>query len=114
MSKDKTLRTCIQSREKLPKHELLRFVFDSENTILKLDETGKAQGRGANLKPDLDVFDQAVNSGAFSRALKVNIDKESGFTQARADMERHLARKQLADDSGTVKIRVKKNDIKLN
>ena len=40
------MRTCVVTNEKLPKKELLRIVKTPENEI-KMDETGKMNGRGA-------------------------------------------------------------------
>ena len=39
------LRTCIFTKEKLPKRELLRIVRTPEGNII-IDESGKANGRG--------------------------------------------------------------------
>ena len=43
------LRTCVITREKLPKKDLLRIVRTPEGEVL-VDETGKMNGRGAYIK----------------------------------------------------------------
>ena len=40
------MRSCVVTREKLPKGELLRIVRTTDGTIVA-DETGKINGRGA-------------------------------------------------------------------
>ena len=40
------MRTCVITKEKLPKQELIRIVRTKEEKII-VDETGKANGRGA-------------------------------------------------------------------
>ena len=45
------LRTCIITKEKLPKRELLRIVRTPEGNVVP-DETGKINGHGAYIKKD--------------------------------------------------------------
>lgn len=66
------LRTCIVTREKLPKMELVRIVRTPENEVI-IDLTGKANGRGAYLKKDLEVFKKAKSSKALNHHLEVEI-----------------------------------------
>ena len=40
------LRTCVVTKESLPKQELLRIVRTPEK-VVKVDETGKLNGKGA-------------------------------------------------------------------
>lgn len=40
------MRTCVITHEKLEKRDLLRVVRDNEGNVF-VDETGKANGRGA-------------------------------------------------------------------
>ncbi len=44
-------RTCVVTKEKLPKQELIRVVRTPDGTVI-VDTTGKANGRGAYLKKD--------------------------------------------------------------
>lgn len=66
------LRTCIISKEKLPKQELVRIVRTPEGTII-IDESGRANGRGAYLKKDVLVIEKAFKSKALNRHLETEI-----------------------------------------
>ena len=69
------MRTCVVSNEKLPKKELRRIVKTPENEI-KIDETGKMNGRGAYIKRSLDVVDLAEKNKALERHLECEISKQ--------------------------------------
>ena len=69
------MRTCVVSNEKLPKKELLRIVKTPENEI-KIDETGKMNGRGAYIKRSLDVVDLAEKNKALEHHLECEISKQ--------------------------------------
>ena len=49
------LRTCVITKEQLPKQELLRIVRTPEGKVVA-DETGKLNGRGAYIKKDITVL----------------------------------------------------------
>lgn len=66
------LRTCIITKEKLPKKELIRVVRKPDGEVI-IDETGKANGRGAYLKCDLDVFNKAEKSKLLNRHLEIEV-----------------------------------------
>lgn len=66
------LRTCVISHEKLPKKELVRIVRTPDGNVI-IDETGKANGRGAYLKKDLEVIEKAENSKQLNRQLQVEV-----------------------------------------
>lgn len=66
------MRTCIVTKEKLPKMELIRVVRTPEGEV-KIDETGKLNGRGAYLKKDLEVFEKAKKSKILNRHLEIDI-----------------------------------------
>lgn len=72
MNKKIPMRTCVVTRESLPKKELIRVVRDKSGNVL-IDESGKQNGRGAYLKRDLDVIKNAKKSKILERALGVNI-----------------------------------------
>ena len=69
------MRTCVVTRESLPKQELLRVVKDKEKN-LSVDVTGKANGRGAYLKKDLAVIDKARKTKVLERVLEIEIKEE--------------------------------------
>lgn len=66
------MRTCIITKEKLPKMELIRVVRTPEGEV-KIDETGKLNGRGAYLKKDVEVFKKAKKSKVLNRHLEVEV-----------------------------------------
>ncbi len=63
-------RTCVVTKEKLPKQELIRVVRTPEGEVV-IDTTGKMNGRGAYLKRDLTVFEKAKKSKVLDRHLEV-------------------------------------------
>lgn len=67
------LRTCVVTKEKLEKKDLIRVVRNNENEVF-VDVTGKANGRGAYIKKDLEVLEKAKNSKILERHLETKID----------------------------------------
>lgn len=61
------------NREKYPKKELIRIVRTPENEV-KLDLTGKVNGKGAYLKKDKQVFEKAKKTKVLNRILDINIE----------------------------------------
>lgn len=66
------MRTCIVTREKFEKKDLVRIVRTPEGTVL-VDKTGKSNGKGAYLNLSLEVIQKAQKSKALDRALEVEI-----------------------------------------
>ncbi len=66
------LRSCVVTRERLPKQELLRVVRTKEGEV-KIDDSGKMNGRGAYIKKDLAVLEKAKKTHALARCLEVEI-----------------------------------------
>ena len=69
------MRSCVISREKLPKNELIRVVRTPEGEVI-VDLTGKANGRGDYLKKDKEIFDKAKKSKALNKILEVEVKDE--------------------------------------
>ena len=65
-------RTCIVTKEKTLKKDLLRVVRDKDGNV-SVDTTGKANGRGAYLKRDESVINKAKETKILDKALEVNI-----------------------------------------
>lgn len=65
-------RTCVITKEKTLKKDLLRVVRDKEGNV-SVDTTGKANGRGAYLKRDKEVINKAKTTKALERILEVTI-----------------------------------------
>ena len=69
------LRTCVVTREKFEKKDLIRVVKDNTGKVF-VDETGKANGRGAYIKKDLEVSEKAKTSKILDKHLETNIPDE--------------------------------------
>ncbi|MBS3987233.1 MAG: YlxR family protein [Erysipelothrix sp.] len=67
------LRKCIATQEQLPKKELLRIVRTPEGSV-KIDMTGRMNGRGAYLKKSKEAVELALKRKALERALEVTLD----------------------------------------
>ena len=67
------LRTCVITKEKYPKRELLRIVRTPECDV-KIDVTGKMNGHGAYIKKDREVILKAKSSKALEKYLEISID----------------------------------------
>ena len=68
-------RTCVVTKEKTQKKDLLRVVRDKEG-IVSIDITGKSNGRGAYLKKDAEVIAKAKQTKVLERVLEVSIPDE--------------------------------------
>ena len=80
------LRTCVVTKEKFPKRELLRIVRTKDGDIL-VDETGKMNGHGAYIKKDLAVLEKAKKTKALDRYLEVSIP-DSVYEEIQTIIER--------------------------
>ena len=67
------MRTCVVSHEKCEKKDLLRVVRNNEGEVF-VDDTLKANGRGAYLKKDKEVIEKARKSKVLERHLEVKIE----------------------------------------
>lgn len=66
-------RTCVVTREKFPKMELLRIVRTPEGTV-EVDLTGKKNGRGAYIKKDLQTLELAKKNKALEKHLETKVE----------------------------------------
>ena len=66
------MRTCIVTKEKLPKSELIRVVKTPNNEVV-VDLTSKLNGRGAYLKKDTLVFQKAKASKILNKHLEIDV-----------------------------------------
>lgn len=69
------MRTCVITREKLPKAELLRIVRTPDEKV-EVDLTGKLNGRGAYIKKDLTVLEKAKKTKALEKHLECKIEEK--------------------------------------
>jgi predicted RNA-binding protein YlxR (DUF448 family) len=67
------LRTCVITREKCEKKDLIRVVKNNKDEVM-VDITGKQNGRGAYIKKDLEVLNKAIKTKALEKHLDCKID----------------------------------------
>lgn len=75
MPKKIPMRTCVVTKEKLPKYELVRVVRTPSGTV-EVDLTSKKNGKGVYLKKDKEVFMKARKNNLLSRYLDADVDIE--------------------------------------
>ena len=75
MQKKIPQRQCMGCRERKNKKELIRVVRGTDG-VVSLDFSGKSNGRGAYLCPDLQCLVKARRSKALERSLEVPIPEE--------------------------------------
>ncbi len=73
MAKRTPLRKCVGCGEMIAKKDMLRVIKTKENEI-KLDPTGKENGRGAYLHFSRECFEKTVKSKGLERSFKMSID----------------------------------------
>ena len=69
------LRTCVVTKEKLEKKDLIRVVKNNEGKVF-VDTTGRANGRGAYLKKDIDTINKAKSTKILEKHLEITIPDE--------------------------------------
>jgi uncharacterized protein len=67
------MRTCVVTHEKCEKKDLLRIVKNNEGIVF-VDDTLKANGRGAYLKKDKNVIEKARVSKVLEHHLETKIE----------------------------------------
>lgn len=80
------MRTCVITKESLPKQELLRIVRTPEYDV-KVDETGKLNGKGAYIKKDLVVLEKAIKTKILEKRLECKIE-ESVYEEIKKIIEK--------------------------
>lgn len=65
------MRTCVATKEKWPKKDLIRIVKTDEGIIV--DESGKVNGHGCYLKKDADVIKMAKDKKILNRILETEV-----------------------------------------
>ncbi len=84
-TKKTPMRMCTGCREMKPKKELIRIVKTAENGI-KLDFTGKLNGRGAYICKNKECFLKAHKSNALSRAFETNVSEDI-YSQLESELQ---------------------------
>lgn len=69
------MRKCVATNQQFPKKELIRIVKTPAGE-LKVDLTGKLNGKGAYIQNNLDALNIAIKKGSINRALDVVLTEE--------------------------------------
>ena len=75
MQKKIPMRQCMGCRERREKRELIRVVRCTDGSV-SLDFSGKLNGRGAYLCPNMECLKKAQKSKALDHSLEVTIPEE--------------------------------------
>ena len=67
------MRRCIVSGESFPKKELLRIVKTPEGDI-RVDLTGKMNGKGAYIKKDCDILNLLKEKNILEKTFQTKVD----------------------------------------
>lgn len=73
MAKKTPLRKCVGCGEMIAKKDMLRVIRKADGEV-KIDFTGKENGRGAYIHFDKGCLDKAVKSKGLERSFKMPID----------------------------------------
>lgn len=79
------MRTCTGCRQAKNKKELIRVVRDKEGNV-SVDFTGKKNGRGAYICPDVKCLDLAVKNKGLERTLKISNIDDAVYLQLRKEL----------------------------
>lgn len=66
------MRRCLATQQSFPKKDLLRIVRTPEGEV-KVDVTGKLNGKGAYLSKSMEALKIAKDKGVLARALEIQI-----------------------------------------
>lgn len=75
MQKKIPQRQCMGCRERKAKKDMIRVVRGTDGTV-SLDFSGKLNGRGAYICPDLECLKKAQKSNALGRSLETEIPQD--------------------------------------
>jgi len=70
--KKEPLRTCVVTREKTNKMNLIRVVRTPEGSVI-VDPTGKANGKGAYLTKSIEVINKSEKNKILDKVLEVEV-----------------------------------------
>jgi hypothetical protein len=68
-------RKCIACQERDSKKGLIRIVKNKDGKIF-LDESGKANGRGAYICKDVECLKKAIKTKALNKSFKIEVHNE--------------------------------------
>ena len=69
------MRKCLATGVSFPKKELLRIVRTPEGEV-KVDETGKLNGKGAYISKSIEALNILRNKKLLNRAIEVEVNED--------------------------------------
>ena len=84
VAKKVPMRLCTGCREMRSKRDMIRVIKTAENEIC-IDATGRKNGRGAYICPNMDCLKQAMKNRGLERSLKTAIP-ETVYQQLEEEM----------------------------
>ena len=69
------MRRCLATNESFPKKDLLRIVRTPEGEV-KVDLTGKLNGKGAYISKSIEALNIAKKKGLIAKALETDVTDE--------------------------------------
>lgn len=107
------IRTCIATRVKKPKNELVRIVIDPETGKAVIDLRSKIRARGASVDTSEKAFDLMVKKRALQRALKLDNDlSKEEYENLKKDFLNAIEEKSFRPTNKAVKVRISKEEMK--
>lgn len=94
------MRRCIGCYESKPKKELLRIVRDRDGMI-RMDFSGKMNGRGAYLCDNAGCFEKMVKGNKLSREFETEVKAET-YEALRAQFEKRTEAGSSKSGGGAV------------
>lgn len=109
------IRTCIATKVKKPKNELVKFVYNYDTEKVEVDLRNKIRGRGANLDTNEEAFDLMVKKKALPRALKFENDLSvEEYARLKKEFLDAVEEKNFRPTNKPVTIRIKKENLGSN
>ncbi len=85
------MRMCVSCRQSKPKKELIRIVKNKEGEV-RVDTTGKMNGRGAYICADAACLEKAYKNKLLSRILETDFNEEMFEEANRVILRREIER----------------------
>ena len=79
------MRTCTGCRQEKNKKDLIRVVRDKDGNVC-VDATGKKNGRGAYICPEMKCLEMASKNKGLERTLKISKIEDDVYEQLRNEL----------------------------
>lgn len=79
------MRTCTGCRQEKNKKDLIRVVRDKDGNVC-VDATGRKNGRGAYICPEMKCLEMAIKNKGLERTLKISKIEDDVYQQLRNEL----------------------------